>query len=234
MRIESLNGYASGSPVFIVGTGPSMRVFPLLREFFSHGQLIIALNQAWKYVPAQFVITVHPELYLEYAKVAQTVEGPRPRWLIKKKPPMEHLDYDDPEHYVFSTTSDLAVVEHRKASTLYIGEGIQCTAMDLAARMGAGCIFLMGCDACSLAGEHHGHDQHVRFLGQEPGDQYALYRKTTAKVRRVIREKFGIPTLTITPFVGAGHAEEDYARLCKEMGLDPLPKPKDISPYRRK
>jgi hypothetical protein len=234
MRIQDLHGYAHGAPVLIIGTGPSTRVFPFLREFLDHGLLTIGLNQAWKHCDPVFNITVHPDLYLEWeASAGKRRTAKDGKWIIKPKPPMKHLTLDDPEHYVFNTSPDRETLVTRPQDTLYIGEGVQCTAMDLAARMGAGAIILIGCDACALSGEHHGHDQHVRFLGLKAEDQYYLYRKKTAHVRKVLREKFKIPTLTLSPFVGVGHAEEDYDRLCQELALPKLPRPKDVSPYTR-
>ena len=234
MRISQLHNFAAGSPVFVVGTGPSLRVFPFLTEFLSHGRLVIGLNQAYRHCNPQFMLTVHPELYLEWRKLRAEGNSADTKWIIKKKPPMENLSFDDPVHYVFNTSPDLRTVADRPdPDVLYIGEGVQCTAIDLAARMGAGAVILIGCDACSLLGEHHGHDQHVRFLGLQPEDQYALYRKRTAQVRKIVREKYKLPVLTLSPFIGVGHAEEDYARLCMELGLQKLPKPKDVSPYKR-
>lgn len=236
MRIETLYGKLTGSPAFVVGTGPSMRMFPLAAL---KGAYLVGLNQAWKYsrqtgVKFQLNLTAHPELFLEYQKAVNwPVLGAAP-WVIKKKPPMETLELDDTNHYVYLTRPDLKTVEERPADTLYLGEGIQCTAIDLLARMGANPIVLVGVDMNSLEGEFHGHDQHVRWLGQKPEEQYALYRKTAAKVRSTVRDRFGVNVLSMSPFLGTDCAREDYVRLKRELKLPPLPKPKDVSPYRRK
>ncbi len=235
MRIETLYDRLKGdnTVAFVVGTGPSMRCFP---THALKGAFVVGLNQAWRYVTPNLMLTAHPELYQEFAArpAPRPVAPPPVPWVIKKKPPMNDLSLDDPQHYVFHTSPEVKTVWERPKDTLYLGEGIQCTAIDLLARMGADTVILVGCDMTDLGGDFHGHDQHVRWLGMKPRDQYALYRKTTAKVRSAVRDRFGVNVLTLSPFVGLGHVEEDYGRLRSELKLKPLPKPKDVSPYLRK
>lgn len=213
---------------YIVGTGPSMRCMPL--GWFDD-KFTIGLNAAYKYLPCTLSITVHPELLVEY-RATVPLHPQRTQWVVKKKPPMENLELSDPNYFVFHTSYDIKAVCERPADTLYLGEGVQTSAMDLAARTGCKTIILVGCDAAALGGDYHGHDQHVRFLGLEPKDQYALYRQRTAEVRAELR-KLGVSVMTLSPFIGATGAEEDYARLSKELKLDKLPPPKDTSPYKR-
>lgn len=225
MRIESLYGRYAGGTIYIIGTGPSLRCLDL---GFLKDKVTVGLNQAYKHLPTTLSITVHPELVAEYAAAG----GVGTSWLVKKKPPMAHLDLDDPKYYVFGTSYDVRSVTQRPKDTLYLGEGVQTTAMDLAARMGARFVVLVGCDGGSLGGDFHAHDQHVRWLGMRPDDQYKLYRDTTAAVRAALRP-LGVSVLTLSPFVGANAAEEDYARLRQELKLPVLPVPKDTSEYKR-
>jgi len=231
MRLRELYGRYPGLDLYVVGTGPSMRVFPV--EMLA-GKLTIGLNQAWKYFDRGFaptwMLTAHPE---ELLKFEEAKARPRTTWIVKKKPPLEHLSLDDPRHYVFGTEEDFGVVRKQPEDVLFLGRGIQQTAIDLAARMGFKNVFLVGCDMTDLGGEHHGHDQHVRFLGWRDRDVYQEYREWTAVVRKTVREAHGVNVLTLSPFLGAGHAEEDYKRLVGELSLRPLPKPKDVSPYKR-
>ena len=81
MRIDSIYG---GDEIYIVGTGPSLRVTPLS---FLHNKYVIGLNQAWRHVKTTLNITVHPELVEESRK-----GGCESAWVIKKKPPMEFLE----------------------------------------------------------------------------------------------------------------------------------------------
>ncbi len=226
MRIQDLPKQLPSDFVrttYIVGTGPSLRCTP---PDVLHGKFVIGLNQAWRHVGCHLSITVHPELVTQYE-----VAKPRSRtqWVVKKKPPMAHLTLDDPQYYVFGTTYDLNQVNKHPKDTLYLGEGVQTCAMDLAARLGAKHIVLVGCDACCLEGDYHGHDQHVRWVGRTPDEQYRLYRESTAAVRSELRQ-VGVSVMSLTPFIGANAAPEDYRRLKTELGLDPFPVPVDVSP----
>lgn len=227
MRIADLYGRHAGD-VWVLGTGPSVRVFPL--EILA-GRVVIGLNAAWRHYPVTYSLTVHPELYAEYRK---TPNAPGTQWVVKRKDPMPGLSYDDPDVYVFSTSPDLKLVGSATPDMLYIGCGVHCTAIDLAARMGASTVFMVGCDACVLAKDHHAHDQHVRYHGLGPDAVFEEYRRYGAKARRAAHAATGARVVTVSPFVGLGHPEEDYARLCAERGLAPLPKPKDTSTYKRK
>lgn len=227
MRIQDIPQVSSDDcTVYIVGTGPSLRCMDLA---FLASKTTIGLNQAWKHLPTTYSITVHPELVLDYqmANVAHKTQ-----WVIKKKPPMEKLELGDPNYYVFGTDYEVTSVVRRPADTLYLGEGVQTCAMDLAARMGARFVVLVGCDAGSLGGDYHAHDQHVRWLGMQPADQYKLYRDTTAAVRTELR-KLGVSVYSLSPFIGATAAAEDYARLKAELNLPALPAPVDTSTYKR-
>lgn len=224
MRIGELYNRWAGSTVYIIGTGASIRCLDL--SFFKK-EKTIGLNQSWRHLETDYIVTVHPELYADYAAAGN--ESRRTRWCIKKKPPMADLELSDPKHYVFGTSYDLQTVLLRPKDTLFLGEGSQTTAMDLAARLGAKTIVLVGCDAKALGGDYHAHDQHVRWVGRKPEDQYKMYRDSAAGVRRVLRS-LGVTVMTLSPFLGVDAGEEDYVRLRNELGLDPLPVPKDISP----
>jgi len=227
MRIQELTDKHKGQDIYIVGTGPSMRVFPV---DYLNNKITIGLNQAWRYSKLSYCITVHPELFLEYQKEKKN----ETTWIIKKKTPMEYLELDDPNHYVFHTEQEnYELLTKQKQNVLFIGRGVQQTAMHVAYLMGAKNIILVGVDMTDLNGEHHGHNQHVKFHGFAPDDVYAEYRKITAKVRSVLLRK-GINTLTLSPFIGAVHGNEDYTRLAHELNLPKLPPPKDTSTYSRK
>lgn len=229
MRIHKLYGRYAGQTVYVIGTGPSLRCLDL--SYFAN-KPTIGLNQAWKHLPATYSVTVHPELVLEYEQAKKTwltQPAKQTQWVVKKKPPMADLTLDDKRYHVFGTSYDLDAVRKWPTDTLYLGEGVQTTAMDLACRMGAATIVLVGCDAACLGGDYHAHDQHVRWVGRKPADQYKMYRDSAAEVRTVLREK-GVQVMTLGPFIGADAAAEDYARLRAELKLDPMPEPADISP----
>lgn len=227
MRIDNLYGRAEGQDVYVCGTGPTMRVLP---PDFLYGRLTIGLNQAYRYANMDYSVTVHPELVDEWRKAS----GARfTTWVAKANKPPLQLDLDDRDCYAFNTTDQWSSFTDHPKDTLFIGRGVQQTAMDLAVRMGARAIFLVGVDMGAVGGDHHGHDQHVRFHGLKPDDVYAEYRKWTAKARKLIREKFQIPVMSLSPILGETAADEEYKRLVTELRLPPLPRPKDTSEYTR-
>lgn len=239
MRLAELAGRHRGQDVYVCGTGPSMRCFP---PEFLRDKVTIGLNQFWKYAatrprgegqvsPTTYSLTVHPELLQEYLAAARR---PPTQWLVKPKAPMADLTLDDPRFYVFHAAEDWGLFARPVQDTLFQGRGVQQTALHLAAHLGARAVVLVGVDMCALGGDHHGHDQHVRFLGLPAADVYAEYRAWTRKARRLLREHHGIPVLTLSPFAGLDDAAADYRELCRELKLPPLPPPKDVSPYTRK
>lgn len=233
MQIENLYDTWKGEDVYILGTGPTSRLVPI--RFFL-GRCVIGLNQAWRlfvetgYYPP-FNLTAHPELLLDYVNEGSVL--PEMRWIVKRKPPMRHLTVDDPEHYVYVGSGDLENLRQPPPHALFKGRGIQCTAIHLAALMGAAAIYLVGVDMNSLGGDHHGIDQHVQFHGLSPEDAYLEYRVWTDKVRRAVFTQFGVPVLSLSPLLGEDAGAEEYARLVAFHGLPQLPKPEDRSEYVR-
>jgi hypothetical protein len=188
------------------------------------------LNQAYRHLSLTYSITVHPELVQESMKQPHPLET---QWIVKKKPPMGHLELDDPNFYVFHTSElDYKAAEEQREDVLFIGRGVMQTAMDMASRMGAKNVILVGVDMAETGGEHHAHDQHVRFHGWSPDDVYAEYRHHTGMMREVLRKK-GVNVMSLSPFLGDVHGTEEHERLRKALNLPQLPRPKDTSTYTR-
>lgn len=228
MRLSSLKKKYPKSTIYIVGTGPSLRVFP---KAYIKDKITIGLNQAWKHLNCKYSITVHPELVDEFNEEAGPIN--KTQWVVKQKGSFVNVSLDNPKYYMFKTVDrDFSIFTKPVEDHLFIGRGVQQTAMNLAALMGASTIILVGVDMAAVGGDHHGHDQHVRFHGLPPDQCYSEYREYTAKAR-VELTKMGISVLTLSPFLGADSANEDYTRLCKEKGLAKLPPPEDTSPYKR-
>ncbi|MCB0418730.1 MAG: hypothetical protein KDD39_13855, partial [Bdellovibrionales bacterium] len=58
-RVSELYGKHQGDAIYVVGSGASLRVFPV---DFLRDKITIGLNMAWKWAPVQYGITIHPEL----------------------------------------------------------------------------------------------------------------------------------------------------------------------------
>jgi hypothetical protein len=234
MTVGELWGRHAGEDIYIVGTGPSLRVFPL--EYFD-GKITIGLKQAWKYRAWTYCLTYHPEIIFDYVDYDRKCHADRRKnlfrtqWIVKKKAPL----YELPGHegfYQFDKKPGPNKLEaFRKASKteLYQGHGAQTTAINIAVHMGAKAIFLTGVDANSLGGEHHGHDQYVRFAGSKPESVYNNYYRGLALVRKVVTGELKIPIINLTALLGSEGHDEDYRRLCRELQLPPLPPPREIS-----
>ena len=61
MDISKLWGKHEGETIYILGTGPSVRCYPNLKRILQ-GQIVIGLNEAFKYHPCWYNLTIHPDL----------------------------------------------------------------------------------------------------------------------------------------------------------------------------
>ncbi len=233
MRISDLYNKHSGEDIYVVGTGPTLRMLP--KGFFNN-KTAIGLNQAYKTFDLTYAITVHPELIKGYKEFVKEGKCKKTKWVVcSVKMPLK-LGLNDAKYYVYNRSDDWKCFIKRTPDSLFCGRGIQQTAIDLAGRMGATNIVLVGVDMESLGGDHHGHNQHVRFQGISPEDVYKEYRIWTYKAKKLAREYHGISVLSLSPLLGCGGSihNSDYEQLRVEMGLEPLDKPKYISKKNRK
>jgi hypothetical protein len=100
--------------------------------------------------------------------------------------------------------------------------------MNLAANMGARNIFLVGCDNCSLAGNHHAHAQHTFWKGADPNLRYKQYEEGCDEVRHALRER-GVNVVSLTPFVSLADPSGQFLRLCEELDRPEYIENHDIS-----
>lgn len=202
MKIGELYGAHPGQDIYVVGTGPSMRVFP--KEILE-GKICIGLNQAWKYgIDLQYSITIHPQHVVDH-EVARKKDPSLPptKWCIRTQKPPLRITLEDKRYYGFTSHKPIPshgfnhnLITKRWPNALFIGRGIHQSAMNLAYHMGAKTIFLVGVDMCSLDGEHHGHAQHTQFHGLESTDVYEEYRIFTDYCRQAIH-RLGVPVVTL-------------------------------------
>ncbi len=246
--VRLLYGRHEGETIYVVGSGTSMRVFPVA---FLADKVTIGLNMAWKNVPVTYGITIHPDL-----NVPEFMEGEQPRpeitWITTL--PKSRKTLTDPQFahalenfYFFRTDGQPAtnkptdpsnagrIIDWLRRPTedyLYIWSSIAQTGANLAANMGAKHIVFVGCDNCALMGNHHGHQQHTRWKGANPDHRYGQYYEGLAEVRSVLRER-GVEVVSLTPFLGLDSYVEDFARLCGELDRNPLLQAIDVSPSTR-
>ena len=221
--------------IYIVGTGPSMQVFPI--EFLKD-KITIGLNQAYKYCTLTYSLTIHPYLIPLDSSKWNT------KWLTKHKftdkTYKKHLKLGNYKKFYIFQNNNNAVKNFQffkpsfsEKGKLYVGRGIQTGAINLAGLMGAKTAILVGCDMCDILDTHHGHNQHTEFHEYSAKEVYDEYYYYTAKIRKLALEYYNLTILTLTPFLGLKHVEKDYTYLLKEKNLSPHIKAKDIEVYER-
>jgi hypothetical protein len=217
----------NGRDVYIIGTGPSLRVFPI---DFLRDRCCILLNKACRILPelgpigfsnrADFLLP--PD---ECGAKIQIVKG-RLKWQSDPPPsrPDNHCSWNDPRFYVFSYRDpQWDSVSHFSRSQLWaepdyfwnVKKGsVAIFAVQFAALAGARSITLIGCDCCELAGAD-GADR--PYAAEVAGDQtgrvvhnYNQYAAGLDILARECRERFGIPLLHLSPFPGFGREREQF------------------------
>lgn len=217
---------------YIVGTGPSLRLFP--KQFLKHDfrKTIFGLNYAYKYIQCTYNITIHPEV------IPKTWYDECQPWIVKKN---KEPKPSEPHDLIYWFDNNKNIFDYSyltsKDDTLYVGRGIQTAALCLAAKMGFKTAILVGCDMCYLGPEnnrhHHFNDQPIQLHGLSPEEVYTEYYTNTAIVRYKLKKAYEMETLSMSPFLGLGHHERDYRRLCGEYDLPSITTGEDISKYNR-
>ncbi len=216
MQLNDLVGKHPDSTIYIIGTGPTMRLYDL--SFFKD-KLTIGLNQAYKYLPTTYSLTIHPNLIPNDPKIWNT------KWITKIKGKFNYYDYC----YLFSSSDGWYALERRiSPPTLFVGRGIHTGGLHLAALLGAKTVILCGVDMSPLGGEHHAHVQHNQFHKIPFTDVYKEYYYYAVKCRQILRDYWGMNILKMSPLLGESYSELDYNRLKKELNLEDLPKPIEI------
>jgi len=243
--VSELYGRHNGADIYVIGSGASMRVFP--HEFFQ-GKITIALNQGWKVAPATYAITIHPDLNIPEFMPGE-VPHPEITWITGNKKTQSLLKGKDLDHalenfYFFNyqgqentapihepSTSGRMVtwLEKPTEDYLYVWSSISQAGANLAANMGAKNVILVGCDNCSLAGNHHAHDQHTRWKGVEPDHRYQQYYEGIAEVRKALRKR-NVNLVSMNPFLKLDDPFGDFSSLCNELGMPSHIESRDVSP----
>ncbi len=221
-----------GQDIYVVGTGPSVRVVPT--EFLKN-RITIGCNQAWKVAPLRYGITIHPDLNVpEY--MPQPQSRPDVTWVLGRRKAENLLTPEQledalqrcfmfeyhgrpntqPPHEPSDAGRLLEWAREPSGDNLYLWSSIAQAAVNLAANMGAKNVFLIGCDNCSIGGNHHAHAQHTRWKGADPDHRYNQYYEGLAEMRPILRER-GVTLLSMSPFMTLGDPQRDFARLCREL-----------------
>lgn len=232
--ISELYERHSGEDIYIVGTGTSLRVFPL--DFFKD-KVTIGLNQVWKVLDTTYAITMMPKL-----NIPEFIEGeagkPGIVWVtkpskVKSQCTPDEIAYADDNFFGFENDGKASLtgldepsetgrvldwVRKPHPQKLYLWTSISQSAMNLAANMGAKNIILVGCDNGALGGNHHAHEQHTMWKGESPDVRYMQYYEGVSEVRAALRCR-GVNVISMNPFVKLDAPTLDFERLCEETGI---------------
>lgn len=242
--VSELYARHAGQDIYVIGSGTSLRVFPT--GFFAD-KVTIGLNMAWKTMPVQYAVTIHPDLNVP--ELVGAPPEPSITWVVPHQKTRALLTQEqfalmDERSYFFEyqgrpntqpphEPSDAGrIIEwvHRATDNkLYVWSSIAQTGANLAANLGAKNVVLVGCDNAPLGGNHHAHAQHTRWKGVEPAHRYAQYYEGMAEVRHALRAR-GVNVVSLLPFLGIGGFESDFLRLCAELGRVEHLNAVDISP----
>ena len=204
--------------------------------------MTIGLNQAWKiFGKPDCTLTIHAHEKEVVPQVLQNAYENCGAIITKGKGPLRHWSRNmlesDRRAFIFEGNKepgDFSYCEKKVPNHLYLGRGIQATAITLAAHLGFKRVVLIGCDMCDLDGDHHGiQDHHVRTHGLTPEQIYREYYECTARVREIVYCNFGTRVYSLSPFLGFGREQEDYKLLRDQLGLDPIGSQPDTSAYNR-
>lgn len=241
--VSDLYGTHEGADIYVVGSGTSMRVFPVS---FLEDKVTIGLNSAWKSAPVRYSITIGP-----HDHVPEFLDGQSPHpeitWITKRGKAKavlspEQLDHADRHFYHFETGGRegskgalitdsgrvLDWVRRPSGVMLYQWSSISQTAANLAANMGARTVVLVGCDNAPLAENHHAVVHHTKWLGDAPEDRYRQYYEGLVEVRTALRGR-GVNLVSVSPFLRLGSPEEEFLSLCEELERPTLLSGEDIS-----
>lgn len=224
MKISELyaDGPLTGQDVVIVGTGPSMSVFPVATLA---GRCCVLLNDAQKHFPNLGPVALaNNRMFLDGCNLPfQCVKG-------RLKYPSKYSESDDPtaddnhvrwtdsRYYVFSYRQPpWDNVSHHNESTLWQepchywapkGGSVSAFAVQLALWSKAKSITLVGCDSAPIGAEEY-------VKGKKPQPMTRKYRQYAYGLLRLSREAHlrGVPMMSLTPFFGLGYHEEQYREM---------------------
>jgi hypothetical protein len=230
--VSELYDLHAGEDIYVVGTGASLRTFPLS---LLENKITIGLNMTWKTISTRYSITIHPDLSIPEFLPA---EQPHPEitWITKYNKTKslvtpEQLQYAEANFYFFEMEGRpntqppdkptdagriLDWVRQPTDNKLYLWTSIAQAGVNLAANMGAKNIILVGCDNCALLGNNHAHKQHTRWRNATPDMRYREYYEGLAEMRPVLRQR-GVNLVSLTPFLSLESPEQDFQRLCQEL-----------------
>lgn len=210
MRLRDLRDLYLHQDIYIVGTGPSVNVFPF---DFLRDKICIGLNDAYKLHPAVGPIAfMHHEVYSHTGR--QEDRPLHPNFLELKYPIVkgtsrarrEQIDWDNPHYTFFDWSHDIDAVWTLTKTTdvlCYTPEGCSLHgALQVCWILGARNVFVIGCDSRTLGGKHYAeYDKNgIRHVDAQERN-YDSYVHGTLVVQEFLRRK-GVNVFNLSGMIG--------------------------------
>lgn len=221
----------TGKDIYIIGTGPSLKLFPLA---WLKDKITIGLNQAYKLFSPTYSLTIHPYLIPIERKKWDT------KWLTKTKLSDEswkyHLNNGNVEKfYLFNNNNnplnfDYLYPNKRPKNGLYVGCGIHTGAMHLACLMGAKSVYLIGCDFDYHEKTFHANNQHIELHQYSPSEVFQEYYYYAEKVQRELELLYKCSIFALSHILGNSIYTEKTLKKAGHLAQEP---PKIIENVKR-
>lgn len=245
MKVSELygkKGPCQGRDVYIVGTGPTLRVFPV---DFLKDKCCILLNNAHRIVPE-----LGPIAFSNHQAFLLKDECQLPFQIVKARLKYEqdrsplatdnHVSWKSPDYYCFSYREPIIdwkgtniqtgdTWSHHDEQALwkepdfYWNErkgSVSIFACQFALLAGAKSISLIGCDCCEFEGTNgDGRPERLKCASRKargPVDMkhnYDAYARGLMRMVHEARKKFGVPIFNLSPFPGFGREQEQFREL---------------------
>ena len=222
MRLRELRDVYLGQDIYIVGSGPTAKLFSL---DFLRDKIVLGLNDAYKIDPAITPISfLHHQVY---AHSGDTILAPyhdnffNIKYPIVKRSGQDRstgFSYDHPRSYVFDWSHEidnLSKITKETDILYYTPEGCSLhAALQVCWIMGAKNIFVIGCDSRTFGEKHYADYDKNGFRADETlkrGAQrnYNSYIYGALLVGEFLQKK-GIRVMSLSPMFGYALLDYQY------------------------
>lgn len=219
MRVSELypDNPLRGRPVYIVGSGPSLDVFP--RDYL-RDKVCVLLNDTHRYVEGGPVVFSNNRKFIKDAAHPIRVVKGRLKYDPHPERTDNHVSWKDPRHYVFSYRQPpWDKRSHFDWSTLWAepdfywnepGGTVSIFAVQFALLCGAKDIHLVGCDCSANVAKYLTGKEHRISRVHQDHDAYA---RGLLRLFREARERFGVPILSVNPWPGYGREKDQHREM---------------------
>jgi hypothetical protein len=235
MRLRHLRDIYRGQELYIVGSGPSINIFP---KDFLRDKICLSLNDTYKAHPAiQPIALMHHEAYsrtgasefADFHPLLENIKYPIVKISGKNRVPSEQVDWENPYFYFYDWSLDINKIWTMTKDTdelYYTPEGCSLhAALQIAWIMGFETIYTIGCDSRTMGGRHYAaYDKNgFRALETAPNKSrnYDSYVYGTLIIQKFLKEK-GIELLNLSSIVGFHLIDLQYDVLSGTLPIDSI------------